>query len=374
MTTLEIADQRGNRNNFTILRLVGAAMVLWGHSFGVVGSPPLADPFTRLVGGATWSGEVGVGLFFTVSGFLVLRSLDQGSGLLRFARARVLRIVPGLAVANALTILVCWAVFVRGNAWAYLASPGVRDFFLYNTFLFEDVRPFLPGVFTSHPHAFANGSLWTLPAEVRLYAGLFLLGSLGVLGRKKWSYEPAIYRRIATTVVVALLALALTKFDAFPLLGHNNRYGPPAQLFLMGMLFYLQRDRIVLDRQAFAAALVLLLVTTRAPAYFHYATLVAYPYVALYVAYGLPYLGRINEVGDCSYGLYVYAWPVQQLVFSAHRPMSPYVNIAISFTLTMILAALSWRFVEKPAIDLKDATFGRRFVSRRAVTKGPAQE
>lgn len=374
MTTLEIADQRGNRNNFTVLRLVGAAMVLWGHSFGIVGSPPLADPFTRLVGGTTWSGEVGVGLFFTVSGFLVLRSLDQSSSLVRFARARVLRIVPGLAVANALTILVCSAVFFRGNAWAYLASPSVRDFFVYNTFLFEDVRPFLSGVFSNHPHAFANGSLWTLPAEIRLYAGLLLLGSLGALGRKRWSYEPSSYRRVATSVVLVLLALALTKFDAFPLVGHNNRYGPPTQLFLMGMLFYLQRDRIVLDRQVFAAVLVLLLVMTRAPAYYHYATLVAYPYVAFYVAYGLPYLGRINEVGDFSYGLYVYAWPVQQLVFAAHHPMSPYVNIALSFAVTMVLAALSWRFVEKPAIDLKDAAFGRRLLSRFAAAKETASE
>ena len=50
---------------------------------------------------------------------------------------------------------------------------------------------------------------------------------------------------------------------------------------------------------------------------------------------------------DISYGIYIYAWPIQQIV-SKELSLNFYVEMAISLGLTIIAASLSWKFVESP--------------------------
>ena len=63
-------------------------------------------------------------------------------------------------------------------------------------------------------------------------------------------------------------------------------------------------------------------------------------------------LRRYNRLGDYSYGTYVYAFPVQQLVQHLWGPFGPGVVVALALPATLLLAVVSWRWVERPALAL----------------------
>ena len=83
--------------------------------------------------------------------------------------------------------------------------------------------------------------------------------------------------------------------------------------------------------------------------------LLALSYTTLVVA-SLPWpiLTGWGRFGDLSYGMYQFAFPVQQTIVHVAGPSLPLgVNIAVCFAVTLVLAALSWHFVERPALALK---------------------
>lgn len=70
-------------------------------------------------------------------------------------------------------------------------------------------------------------------------------------------------------------------------------------------------------------------------------------------------LGGYRRLGDYSYGMYIYAFPIQQIM--AHEGMrTPLSNIAAALPVTLLLAVLSWHLVEEPALRLRAWLGGRR--------------
>jgi peptidoglycan/LPS O-acetylase OafA/YrhL len=99
--------------------------------------------------------------------------------------------------------------------------------------------------------------------------------------------------------------------------------------------------------------LVLWLSLSVQPQWFAMASWVVLPIVVM--AFGLachPWLVRMHA-RDYSYGIYIYAFPVQQTLVSIWPQMSLFVYLLSTFVTTVALAALSWHFVEKPALKLK---------------------
>jgi peptidoglycan/LPS O-acetylase OafA/YrhL len=84
---------------------------------------------------------------------------------------------------------------------------------------------------------------------------------------------------------------------------------------------------------------------------------------SLFFAYCFLIIGNskavINLRGyDISYGLYLYAFPIQQLVllyFGYH--INPWLHIVISTAIALVPALLSWIYVERPMIHLKNTKF-----------------
>src|SRR5579872_590050 len=110
MRTLAIAGTARHRNNFTIIRLVAALSVIYGHAYPIVGDAP--DPTLVFFGAVnTYIGSVAVAAFFITSGFLLALSADKGSSIRAFGANRILRIYPGLVVCNLIVIATCWAIF-----------------------------------------------------------------------------------------------------------------------------------------------------------------------------------------------------------------------------------------------------------------------
>ena len=338
----------GHDNNFNLIRATTALLVLISHSFVVVTGLPSTEPLRQSFGLTLGSSAVDV--FFIVSGLLVTRSVVTHDNAFSFVSARLLRVWPGLAVSLVLVAYVLGPVVTNLTLPAYLSSTQTLAYVARGV-VFKLAEEFsrLPGVFTVTPHpGTVNVSLWTLPIEIRMYAYLLALWLATRLARlrKMEAFNAA--------VALAFTFYAVRHFMAW----HGAVEWSPHRLpfmFFTGAVMSILASRIVLSRSAAAVAAVALLGAgwIGGPTFF-----VVYSLTLAYLVLCLAYLPagrarRYNATGDYSYGLYIYAWPVQQALIFGLPGVSIPVHIALSIAVTLPLAMASWHLVEKPATTLQ---------------------
>lgn len=160
-------------NNFDFLRIAAAFLVLISHQYALNGLPE-PSVFNMSLG------TFGVLIFFSISGFLVSQSWRQDPHVGRFLVKRFLRIWPGLAVVTLIAAFVLGPM-VSSLEWrAYFLQPELLDFL--RNLKVVTIRYVLPGVFEENIHPKAvNGSLWTIPLEVRCYFVLLFIGMIGLM-------------------------------------------------------------------------------------------------------------------------------------------------------------------------------------------------
>ena len=348
-----LADSR--RNNLRIIRLVAASAVIFSHSYVVnLGIGALAlEPLGALTG--VDCGALAVDIFFVASGFLVGRSLLRGRDPIDFLLSRGLRIYPGLICAVLVMALLLGPMVTDLGAGAYFRDTRLYRFIAFNGTMFSPWRftPALPGTFTHLPYPdVVNASLWTLPWELWMYASLFGLYFARALGRA----YPVLLGALALSY--AAMALQLWEMDRFLALGIRF-----LAIFHAGVAAYRYRDRITLSWPVLATISATMLVVSIAT---QSALLLPLwlAYVVLFVAYYPPLVvERWCDGPDYSYGVYIYAYAIQQALVWRFGPMAVFPSFLLAWGLTMPLAILSWHFVEKPALALK-----ARLRSRRAPT------
>lgn len=366
VTLAEVAG--GRDNNFNLIRMIAASGVLVSHAFPIALGLGAEQPFEAATGYTL--GWICVAIFFAISGFLITRSFDRKPQVASWLSARIARLFPGLIVVSVLIALLYGPAFTTLTTADYFSRPETYTYVPRNSSLVW-LQYGLPGVFADHPYPEAiNGSLWTLVHEVTCYLGVFLAGIAGALRSRR-----------LFAVVLALYAVA---YAASGLPGIAELVpGRLADLralsfpFVIGMAFYLWRDRIRLS-WLFTALLAGFCVLARATPLFEplfVATLAYATFVVAYVPGGA--LRHYNRLGDYSYGMYVYAFPVQQAAIALAGPMSPLANMALAFPVTLLLAVVSWYRVEKPALDRRHilagwfARWGRRSAHQVAANTAP---
>jgi len=318
-------------NSFDLIRLLAATWVLVAHS------APLRGHEEASFLGYDNVSKIAVYVFFAISGYLITQSWVADPSVWRFSVRRTLRVFPGLICVVLLSVFVLGPIVTTLPVGKYFATRGTWGY-LRNIAL--SVRYPLPGVFTANVgETSVNGSLWTLPLEVAMYGGVLLLGRLRLL--TWWS---------ALVVAGGLAAGAL-------LLGPTHRHYGLCDLgvyFWMGSVLFLARDRLPL-RWSVAAGLVGLAALCAWRPLFHVVAWVAMPYLVLLISLNrLPGAGLVRKFGDFSYGIYIYAFPVQQLVvWREGAQLSGALNLVQVLFFTFMLAAASWHFVESPALKLK---------------------
>lgn len=347
----------GRDNNFNLIRFCAAFAVLISHSFAVATGSGSAEPMRHALG-LTWA-YTAVDVFFLTSGFLVTASLLDRRSAAGFACARALRILPALWVMLTLTVFGL-GIAVTNSPHGYLTDRETWRYFIKNAILLRGMVPDLPGVFTSNPiPSVVNGSLWTLGPEVEMYLILFALGILATVTRR-----PSVVRwSVAAIAVSAAVPYFLNgNFD-----NSSDEYVRLTFLFFLGASCYLFRDRIPFSRSAFFVLLAGVLLSALDRRVFFFVFSVTLAYLVFYVAYGFG--GRIrafNRWGDYSYGIYIYAFPVEQTTAHLVPGISAAALMGVSAVVTLVLAVLSWHLVEKRALKLKDVAAERM----RAVPRG----
>ncbi|HEV2471637.1 MAG TPA: acyltransferase [Chthonomonadales bacterium] len=330
----------GRSNNFDLLRLLLATLVVYSHSFLLAGVAA-GEPIWTVTHGQINCGHLAVCGFFVISGFLVTRSWLQSRGPLDYLKKRALRIYPGFIAAA----LVC-AFFVGPMGAQRLGSY----FHEFNPRLFAQdlllLRPLhLPPIFPYQvePNQ-VNGSLWTIRIEFQCY---LLALALGLLSLFKLRHT-----------VLALFAAAWIFCAAHPgAPGAGNllasRLGFPLY-FLAGMCFLLYRQYVPLSRWL-AACCALVLAAGAQLGFLN----VALPVCGSYLLLALAYSRRLKPAEllrrtDLSYGIYLYAWPCQLLIVDLlGRGIGNYCLFLLSLFAAACAASASWRWVERPCLLLK---------------------
>ena len=336
-----------HHNNLTALRWFAAGLVLYGHAFVFLGLPePLFLQWVPM-------GPLGVYIFFAISGYLVAQSWERDPHVLRFLAKRALRIFPGLAVCTLLSVLVLGPLLTTLDAGTYWRNEHTRGY-LTNMALY--ITYHLPGVFANNrlPHA-VNGSLWSLPVEFFMYLLLALLGLLAAVFKAVSNRLMAWAVGVMALVFMLLAALwAGTTTEALVIYRTDLRQVPMCGVyFLVGASLFCFKLTKYFTLSNVLLALVLWLCLGVQPHWFAMAAWVVLPFVVL--AFGLarqPWLVRMHA-RDYSYGIYIYAFPVQQTLVSFWPQMPLTAYLLSTLVITAALAALSWHFVEKPALKLK---------------------
>lgn len=332
-------------DNTLPLRHAAALMVLYGHGHDLLGNPDGPDLVAAWLPGLK-AGTFAVYVFFCLSGYLVMLSLLRRRGLLRYAWHRALRILPAywlvllacvFVLGPAATTLAPGEYFAHPGTWAHLAGNLVPVSFEWT----------LPGVFAHHPvPGVVNGSLWSLGLEVRWYAYLGLLLALGVATR----------RGLFTAVALAFLALAAWEWGTGtpdPL-----HYRALSATFVLAALCAHWRERLRLSAGVALVAAVAIIAAWDHAALGPLAILVLV-YAVLSAAFRLPAL-RWPGTRDYSYGLFLWGFPVQQLLVGAWPGMAPLALFALGAVLSAGLAAATWHLVEAPSLRLKSWSWRRR--------------
>ena len=343
------------QNNYLLLRLVAALLVIYGHSYGITKLPGQMDLIQRALR-FEYAGSVGVEAFFVISGFLVTASYLNRRNWSEFMKARCLRIFPGLIACMLATVFLLGPVVTTLPALEYLTSSELYGF-LFRNITLVSLHFTLPGVFENLPVAGAvNGSLWTLPAEFLLYVLLSVFGVAGILFSRRW------YGFFILLCCLGAIGLCLeVHFFA-----DKSRYLRLFLLFAAGSVMRVYADRIPLNTWIFAALSVVtaLFYHHRGMQYMFTLWLI---YAVFWIAY-VPNLHIFNRLGDYSYGLYIYAFPIEQTLRQYIPAIQPLELFFCASLLTLGCAMLSWHFVEHPALDLKKVKF--RALFRRLVTAG----
>ncbi len=330
-------------NNFDFLRFLLAALVIFSHSFALTGAGG-REPLSLLTRGQTYLGEISVDGFFAISGFLITASWLRSRTVWSYLSKRALRIYPGFLVVCALCAFL-FGPLGAGSASLYFHQLSALQF-LRHALLLDKLA--LPASFRLNPVPDQiNGSLWTIKIEGECY---LLVAALGLVGA---------FRRRAVPLGLLLLGCAAVLVETLVPTRHHVSETAGEHLrfflfFLAGMVFFLYRDKIVYRFVLLLGALLILVAGASLHALDAILTL-PLTYLLMYAAFAPSgTLARFGQKRDLSYGLYLYAWPIQQLlVLLGGKSLGPSLLFLVSLPLTALCAGASWRFIEKPCLRLK---------------------
>jgi peptidoglycan/LPS O-acetylase OafA/YrhL len=329
MKVLEGILKRDN-NNFDLIRLIAALMVVYFHTFYLFKDSSHYDHGSFLLKGDSIGG-LAVYIFFFLSGMFITSSYINLKNSYAFIIMRIFRIWPALIVCIIFTVFAAGPLVSKYSINAYFTSKDTWGYLIHDISLYR-VKYTLPGVFdANHYPSAVNGSIWTLPLEILCYLMVLLIGM-----------SQAFKNKIAAVLIYSLvIALYIINFHSM-----RDYLKVPFPFFVAGSLFYMFRKYIPVDYRIWIALIVI------------YA--VFFKLILLYVllVYSVLVLGssaifkKVKLPGDYSYGIYIYAFLVQQLVANYLPEISPYKSLLLTVPLTVLLAVLSWHFIEKPFIQI----------------------
>ncbi len=338
------------KNNFDLLRLLLATVVIFSHSYVIYhGTNQDIEPYMKINNNISDFESVAVNWFFIISGFLITGSIKNSASLKDYFVKRILRIVPGFAVAFLLSIFLFGPL---GSIKAVDIFENIKNYFAHVSFKNAVIKlatlqaPKVGAGFEGTPlPKLLNEPLWTIQFEFICYLFVPVLALLRVF-RIKW-----------IAIILFLVAFALMLFQHF-----GSFFGDPYYLprfftyFLSGTCFYIYRHQIPRNLIIMMLSLALVLFASFQGKMLHIVMPTAGSYILFYITFHpLINYSKFAQKGDFSYGVYLYAWPIQQLLmYYLSDNIEPLTLFGMATLITLAMAFLSWHLVEKRFLQLKN--------------------
>lgn len=316
-----------------------AVLVVYSHSFALTGTQGY-----QILG--LDSGQLRVKAFFAICGYLVMKSWLSNPSIKDYAFKRALRIFPPLTIAVVVTIFIIGPITTTLPLLDYFSLPRTYQY-LNNILLYPQYD--LPAVFNSNIYPSAvNGSLWTIPAEVFLY---FLFPVLLLIGLSRYIVLISL-----ALILSSLYATSYYDIQSFPVIYANSTYSflQVAPYFILGSIFSL-----LLKKENFSIyiAFILIIIMNMTPSGFVQSVFSVFVITYTWISFGegyTKYLRIPKRVGDLSYGIFLYSFPIQQMLVNFNiYPTNPYANFFLAATLSATAAYFSWHYLEEPLARFK---------------------
>ncbi|RZU43221.1 acyltransferase family protein [Edaphobacter modestus] len=312
------------QNNFDIIRLLLAAVVVFFH-VGYISGAPAFEAFPRY-----FSGHLAVEGFFAISGFLIFASYERSSSLHDYFIKRAARILPGYWLATVFCLFVAF----------FYGSFHVARFLFANLTFANFLAGSIPGVFASNPFDGMNGALWTIKIEVMFY----ILVPVIVWLCRRLNRDAVLWTLFVLSIVYRV---AMADHNTFAL-------QLPGQLsfFMIGALIHYHLRWFETYGKWLTVAAALLYIGHLATGWFALRP-AGVATLTLSASLLFPTVKGPTRWGDFSYGIYVLHWPIIQLfVTTGLYHTRPWVALVLTLITIAIAAVLSWFFVEKPSLAL----------------------
>ncbi|CQD19143.1 putative acyltransferase [Mycobacterium europaeum] len=344
----QVFDPRNNALNAWRLALAGE--VIFWHTFPIRGHLPNIRAVLQLL----LCG--GVDGFFAISGFLITASWLGNPRLREYLAARALRILPGFYVCLLVTAFVFapLSVAIQGGSPGKLVASGAPlEFVLMNSAM-ALIKFDVGGTPTGIPSAGVwNASLWSLIWEVMCYLIVAVIGVVGLANRR---WVSPVFLLLATAGAMTLPGLkfpdVMTQHEGDVRTALFFLACRTAIMFAAGALLYQWREVIPARWSLVAVSVVIVLASGFLP---DYRVVGALPLAYAVVVSGALIRNKHLQLRtDLSYGMYIYAYPTQQLLLVCGLvTLNPLLLTGVTAAATVPLAAASWFLIEKPARRLK---------------------
>ena len=345
------------------MRFLLALSVILCHSYAVYlgwDSFFRNEPFMKWTSGKISIGSTAVNFFFVISGFLIIRSFEYSGSFWQYLKKRFLRIYPGFIAV----FIVSFFVFGPMGHMKEWSINSYFDFFqpisakreVANMLSLQS--PVERKYFTQLPQYGLNNSLWTIQYEFICYLLVPVLGFLGFVRKKTW---------LLIALTISYVLLSLQSIGTIFLFNENlqggiisNPYYYPRffTYFFFGACVYLYRKFI--PRNIWLAILSILLILA---GFKTNLVDIFWPLSATYLLFYFAYMPKFlfpnfAKHGDLSYGIYLYGWPIQQLTMLYFgNYLGPKSLFLAVLPPVILFAVFSWKFVESPALKLKNKRF-----------------
>ena len=337
-------------NNLTIIRVILSCMVIYYHSYALTGNDPNRDVIKQLFN-LTTSGGLAVSIFFFISGLLVTDSYLTHGNHIRFLLSRFFRIIPALFVLLVITVFIVAPLITSVSLYSFFSDKSNYYYVLNN--LLMNTRFYLSGVFDkNHYPSVINGSLWTLKWEVICYLFLLCFGMIDILKNKTLSSLICLFMIFSSELKLEWLVF---------IMGDNAGIINLPMYFSIGSLFAIWKDEIYISLNTIIGLILLTYMLKNS--YFYILLFYTTSFSLVIYAASNKFIKKIRLDTDPSYGIYIYGFLIQQIISFEFPNMKFYTNSLLSITLCLLLGILSFKHIEKPAIQL-----GRR-LSKQLLNK-----
>ena len=325
-----------NKNNFDGIRIALAIIVVFAHILALT-------QLKNFECFKYFDSNFAVKGFFAISGFLVMKSYASSKSILQFAEKRIRRIYP----AYTSSILLCVIIASYASTLdleSFIKSAVIYKYMASNLVFLNFLQPTIPFVFENNPVQALNGALWTIKVEVMLYfciPGIF------------WSFKKFGGIRSATALI--LLSISYVYFFRYVFKGNQGEEIArqfPGQLsyFILGSLFS-QNEKILKHVKWIAGTSTIFLFIFSNSILKLFIDPIAFSSIVIFLSTSAVKSLKFGKFGDISYGIYLYHFPIiQLLIFLGLFSQWPIAGVILTIAITVVTALASWHFIEKPLL------------------------